>query len=675
MTASTEVITQLEQLKAQLNHHNKQYYVLDTPEIPDAEYDRLFQSLVKIEQEYPQLVTPDSPTQRVGGAPLDSFSSITHRMPMLSLDNVFNVEELFAFDKRIRDRINLDGNLEYSCEPKFDGIAASLLYENGALVTAATRGDGAVGEDITQNMRTLGSVPLKITGENIPATLEVRGEVYMPKAGFLKLNETALANNEKPFVNPRNAAAGSLRQLNPKITAKRPLVFCAYNVGLVEGGELPASHFDTLTQLFDWGFLVSDERRVAASIQECEEYYHYLEAKRASLPYDIDGIVFKVNSFELQQRLGFVSRAPRWAIAHKFPAQEELTVLQDVEFQVGRTGAITPVAKLKPVFVGGVTVSNATLHNRDEIERLGVKIGDTVIVRRAGDVIPQIVAVVEASRPEGAESIVFPSQCPICGSDVEMVEGEAVIRCAGGLVCEAQRKESIKHFASRQAMDIDGLGDKIVDQLVDAKLIQDVADLYSLAVPSLAELDRLAEKSAQNLVNAIEASKQTTLEKILYSLGIREVGRATARNLANHFKTLPAVMSASLESLVEVDDVGPIVANYVVDFFAQETNCTVVEKLIAAGVTWPDIEDSATAKPLEGLTYVLTGSLEAMSRDEAKEKLQGLGAKVSGSVSAKTHCVVAGPGAGSKLAKAEKLGLDILDEAGLIELLQSHGVS
>lgn len=674
MTASADLAGELEALRRQLNHHNKLYYVLDAPEIPDAEYDRLFQRLLEIESAHPNLVSPDSPSQRVGSSPLDSFATIAHRMPMLSLDNVFNVDELFAFDKRVKDRLNQTEDIIYSCEPKFDGIAASLVYENGLLYTAATRGDGNVGEDITQNMKTLGSVPLKLAGNNIPATLEVRGEVYMPKAGFNKINEAALQKGEKAFVNPRNAAAGSLRQLNPQVTAKRPLVFCAYSVGLIEGkaGELPANHFDMLTQLFEWGFIVSDERRVAHNIQECEDYYHYLEAKRTTLPYDIDGIVFKVNEFSLQERLGFVSRAPRWATAHKFPAQEELTSLLDVEFQVGRTGAITPVAKLAPVFVGGVTVSNATLHNKDEIDRLGIKIGDTVIVRRAGDVIPQVVSVVESKRPENARAIEFPSLCPVCGSDTEAVAGEAAIRCTGGLVCEAQRKESIKHFASRQAMDIDGLGDKIVDQLVDSKLISDVADLYQLDVPTLAGLDRLAEKSAQNLVSAIAASKQTSLEKLLFALGIREVGRATARNLANHFKTLANIMYASEEALVEVDDVGPIVAHYVVDFFAQQTNCDVIEKLIAAGVTWPDIEAVSSHKPLEGLTYVLTGSLETMSRDEAKEKLQALGAKVSGSVSAKTHCVIAGPGAGSKLAKAEKLGLDVLDESGLLNLLAEH---
>lgn len=674
MAASDAVLDKLESLKSQINYHNKLYYVLDAPELPDAEYDKLFQELQAIEQQFPELVTEDSPTQRVGAAPLDSFASIEHKRPMLSLDNVFNVDELFAFDKRIRDRINADASLEYSCEPKFDGIAASLLYENGRLKTAATRGDGTVGEDITQNMRTIGSVPLKLEGNNIPAVLEVRGEVYMPKAGFLRINEEALAKNEKPFVNPRNAAAGSLRQLNPQITAKRPLVFCAYNVGVVEGGELPATHYETLTQLFEWGFLVSEERRIAKGIEECEAYYHYLEAKRESLAYDIDGIVFKVNAFDLQERLGFVSRAPRWAIAHKFPAQEALTVLHDVEFQVGRTGAITPVAKLQPIFVGGVTVSNATLHNKDEIERLGIRVGDTVIVRRAGDVIPQIVSIVESKRPQDAREIKFPTACPVCGSDVESVEGEAAIRCTGGLVCEAQRKESIKHFASRQAMDIDGLGDKIVDQLVDNKLVNDVADLYTLDIPTLAGLERLGEKSAANLVAAIEASKQTSLEKILYALGIREVGRATARNLANHFCTLNNVMDATQEQLIEVTDVGPVVAHYVVDFFAQANNREVIQKLIAAGVNWPDIEKVDGVKPLEGTTYVLTGSLESLSRDEAKDKLQALGAKVSGSVSAKTTCVVAGPGAGSKLAKAEKLGLAILDEAGLLALLEEHGV-
>ncbi len=659
------------ELSEQLNYHNRRYYILDSPEIPDAEYDRMFRELKSLEEKYPELVPPDSPTRRVGAAPLDAFTTVKHEVPMLSLDNVFSEEEFLAFDKRIRDRLKTSDVVEYSCEPKYDGIAVSVRYENGKLVRGATRGDGTTGEDITNNIKTIGSIPLALSGKKLPAMLEVRGEIYMPKSGFEKLNKLAAEKGEKVFVNPRNAAAGSLRQLNPAITASRPLVMCAYSIGAIKGGKMPETHYEILTQLFEWGFIVSDERRIAKGVEECEAYYTYLEAKRTLLPFDIDGIVYKVNSMELQNRLGFVARAPRWAIARKFPAQEEITVLNDVEFQVGRTGAITPVAKLEPVFVGGVTVSNATLHNRDEIERLGIKIGDTVIVRRAGDVIPQIVSVVESKRAKGAKKIIFPDSCPVCGSPVETAPGEAVARCSGGLICEAQRKQAIKHFASRQAMDIDGLGDKIVDQLVDKKMVASVADLYRLDVESLAGLERMGQKSAENLVRAIEKSRETTLPRFLFALGIREVGQATALNLANYFGTFENIKNADEETLQQVPDIGPVVAYFIREFFQIPDNLEVARRLTEYGVHWQEGEPASQQElPLSGQTYVLTGNLEAMTRDEAKEKLQALGAKVTGSVSAKTSCVVAGPGAGSKLAKAETLGIKIIDETEFLALLK-----
>ena len=660
-----------ESLKQQIEYHNKRYYLESTQEIPDAEFDRLFRELRQIEADHPALVSPDSPTQRVGAMPLTEFESVTHDLPMLSLDNAFGAEDMQAFDKRVRDRLKSDEPIEYACEPKFDGIAVSILYRDGALVRAATRGDGATGENITQNVRTIKSVPLKLRGENIPPVLEVRGEVYMPHDGFEKLNQQALARDEKAFVNPRNAAAGALRQLDSRITASRPLVCCVYSVGYVEG-ELPDTHLAILQSLSEWGFLVSDLRKAVMAAAGCEEYYQFLAEKRASLPYDIDGIVFKVNRIDLQQQLGTVSRAPRWAIAHKFPAQEEITQLRGVEFQVGRTGAITPVARLEPVFVGGVTVSNASLHNRDEIARLSIKIGDFVVVRRAGDVIPQIVSAVASRRPTEVEEIVFPSRCPVCDSDLIQVEGEAVIRCTGGLVCAAQRKEAIKHYASRHAMDIEGLGDKLVEQLVDADLVQSPADLYDLSEAQLAALERMGKKSAQNLVAALQSSRDTRLDKFLYALGIREVGQATAKTLAAHFGSLEALQAASEEALQAVQDVGPVVAKFLAEFFTNENNLAVIAALRAKGVNWPDIEPADTAElPLQGKTYVITGTLEAMDRNRAKEQLQALGAKVAGSVSAKTSALVAGANAGSKLAKAEALGVEVLDEAAFLRLLEA----
>lgn len=666
--------SEIDELRKQLNYHSYRYYALDDPEITDAEYDRLMRRLLELETQFPGSVTPDSPTQRVGSAPLTAFQTVVHEMPMLSLDNAFSDEELLAFNQRILDRLKTSGDIEFACEVKLDGIAVSLLYRDGILVRGATRGDGTNGEDITQNVRTINSIPLRLHGQGFPSVLEVRGEIYMPKAAFNALNEKARAAGEKLFVNPRNAAAGALRQLDSKITASRRLEMCAYSVGLVEGGELPPTHSEMLKALKAWGFLTNRESEVATNIQKAMAFYRKIGQKRDALAYDIDGIVFKVNSRLLQEQLGFISRAPRWAIAYKFPAQEESTTLLDVEFQVGRTGAVTPVARLQPVFVGGVTVSNATLHNRDEIQRLNLKIGDTVIVRRAGDVIPQIVQVIEAKRPLDARDIIFPEHCPVCGSPVETVADEAVARCSGGLICAAQRKEAIKHFAARKAMNVEGLGDKLVEQLVDLGLVKTLADIYSLTREQLAGLDRMGEKSADNILIALENTKKTTLAKFIFALGIREVGEATARNFANYFGSFEALAAADQESLQRVPDVGPVVAHFVAEFFAQESNREAVAKLREAGVRWNDIEvASPEALPLSGLTYVLTGTLEAMSRDDAKAHLLALGAKVAGSVSAKTDYVVAGPGAGSKLAKAEELGLKIMDEAGLLDLLRQHG--
>ena len=657
-------------LRQQIEDYNYHYYVLDDPTVPDVEYDRCMQQLLQLEAQYPRLITIDSPSQRVGGAALTSFQQVKHEVPMLSLDNVFDEEQLRDFDRRIRERLNRDGAVEYACEPKLDGIAASLLYENGQLIRGATRGDGTTGEDITLNVRTIRSIPLKLQGEGWPKLLEVRGEIYMPKASFNALNEAAHRNGEKGFMNPRNAAAGSLRQLDSSITATRKLEMCCYSVGLVEGGTLPSMHSEVLEQLHQWGFRINPEMRVVSSIDECVDYYHQLAEKRDQLAYDIDGIVFKVNSLELQKRLGFVAKAPRWAAAHKFPAQEEMTTLLDVDFQVGRTGAVTPVARLQPVFVGGVTVSNATLHNADEVERLGVKIGDTVIIRRAGDVIPQVVSVVKDRRPDKVSDIIFPSLCPVCHSPIERIEGEAVARCTGGIVCEAQSKQAIKHFASRKAMDIDGLGDKLVEQLVDEKLIANVADLFDITMEQIAGLERMGEKSAQNLIGAIEKSKQTTLPRFLYALGIREVGEATAQSLAATFGSLEALMAADEEALQSVDDVGPVVAKHTANFFANVDNRLIIDRLIKAGVHWPAPEKpDESQQSLAGQIIVLTGNLEGMSRTEAKERLQAMGAKVTGSVSKNTSLVIAGPGAGSKLSKAESLGIKVLDEQGFLELI------
>ncbi len=676
MSNNSESRSDYEELKKTLSYHNYRYYVLDNPTIPDVEYDRLFQQITEIETLQPQWVSSDSPTQRVGDTPLSAFSQVTHEVPMLSLDNAFSDDDLRDFSKRLKDRLKSDSDIEFACEPKLDGIAVSLLYRKGELERGATRGDGATGEDITQNVRTIPSIPLRLLGGGYPEVLEVRGEIYMPRQGFNALNDKARNAGEKVFVNPRNAAAGSLRQLDSRITAGRPLEMCAYSIGFVDGGEMPARHTEVLQALHGWGFLINPEMRSVKDIEGCIDYYQRVGTKRDQLSYDIDGIVFKVNDRSLQDRLGFVSRAPRWAIAYKFPAQEEMTLLQSVEFQVGRTGAITPVARLEPVFVGGVTVSNATLHNRDEIERLGVMVGDTVVVRRAGDVIPQVVSVVKAQRPDSAEDILFPTNCPICGSVVETADGEAVARCTGGLICEAQRKEAIKHFASRKAMDVDGLGDKLVEQLVDEGLIHSVADLYSLTSDQLSGLERMGAKSADNLVAALKKSRATSLPRFLYALGIREVGEATARSLSRHFGNLASIIEATDEQLQKVDDVGPVVAHYICDFFAQTHNLEAIDALQNAGIHWDDIEIDEKDEPLTDKTFVVTGSFATIKRNDAKKLLQELGAKVAGSVSAKTYCVVVGGGAenNSKFVKAKELGVQTMSEDELLELLAEHGV-
>ena len=657
------------ELHEQLNYHNHRYYVLDAPEIPDIEYDMMLRELQQIEADYPELRTADSPTQRVGAPPLKHFAEVKHEVPMLSLGNVFSEDELQEFDRRCREGLDTDA-IEYVAEPKLDGLAISILYRDGVLERAATRGDGTTGEDVTANVRTIGGIPLRLTGENIPALIEVRGEIYMPLDGFDNLNERQREKSEKTFANPRNAAAGSLRLLDSSITAQRPLTMYCYAVGICTDGVLAKTHAEVLEQLRGWGLRVSREHAIVQGAAGCQAYYEQLLNKRNDLPYEIDGIVYKVNRFDQQQTLGFVSRAPRWATAHKFPAQEKTTTLLAIDIQVGRTGALTPVARLDPVEVGGVVVTNATLHNQDEIERKDVRVGDTVIVRRAGDVIPEVVSSIKDKRKKGARRFKYPTACPECGSEVIRVEGEAVARCSGGLFCPAQRKESIKHFASRRAMDIEGLGDKLVEQLVDEGMIADVADLYALTPEQISSMDRMGDKSAKNLVTALEKSRSTTLPRFIYSLGIREVGEATARNLANYFGNLSAIMAASQEDLEKVPDVGPVVAHNIATFDHQAHNREVIEKLIAAGIQWSDIDISQSSEqPLEGMTFVLTGAL-SMSRSEAKEKLQAMGAKVSGSVSKKTSYVVAGADAGSKLTKATELGLTILDESALQTLLE-----
>ncbi|MBB3183767.1 DNA ligase (NAD+) [Halomonas fontilapidosi] len=669
--ADPQILDEVARLRAELDDANYRYYVLDEPQLTDADYDRRLRRLQELEDAYPELVTPDSPTQRVGAAPDAGFPEVEHAVPMLSLDNAFNEEEIKAFVRRVADRLEDHGEpLAFCCEPKLDGAAVSLVFEQGMLVSGATRGDGRTGEGITSNLRTLRSIPLKLRGDDPPELLEVRGEVIMSHAGFEMLNERGRESDGKVFANPRNAAAGSLRQLDPRVTARRPLEFSAYQVARLEPASDDVSHSQLMARLGDYGFRTSQELAVVEGAEGVIDYCRRLGEKRDDLDYDIDGVVIKVDDLRLQRELGFVARAPRWAIAYKFPAQEETTRLNDVEFQVGRTGAITPVARLEPVSVAGVTVSNATLHNADEIDRLGVMIGDSVVIRRAGDVIPQIVRVMEERRPADAQPIVFPTHCPACGSEIEHLEGEVVARCSGGLYCPAQRKEALKHFSSRRALDIDGLGEKLIDQLVERDWVTTPADLFRLEAQRLAELPRMGRKSSENLVTSLEKAKHTTLARFIYALGIREVGEATAANLARHFGTLKALMEADQETLEGVEDVGPVVAAHVYTFFRQPHNRETIDDLIACGLSWEEEEVGERPQPLAGQSWVLTGTLESMTRDEGKARLQALGAKVAGSVSRKTACVVAGEAAGSKLEKAEQMGVEVIDESTFLARLE-----
>ena len=661
---------EIAELRESIRYHLHRYHVLDDPELADAEFDALFDRLVELEKDHPRLVTPDSPTQRVGAAPSARFAAVAHELPMLSLDKCASEEEFVDWEARCRTRVGYEGELEFTCEPKIDGVAVSLIYENGTLVRGATRGDGSNGEDISANVRTVAAVPLRLLGDGYPETLEVRGEIYMPLAGFRAFNEAAAKTGERLLVNPRNAAAGSLRQLDPKLTASRPLSMYCYSAGL-RGAWRPETQWQVLEAFKRWGLRVNERVVRVRGVQSCLEYVRGLVGDRRSLGYDVDGVVVKVNAFAMQDALGNVTRRPRWAVAYKYPAEEATTELRGVEFQVGRTGAITPVARLAPVFVGGATVSNATLHNMDEVERLDLRLGDTVMVHRAGDVIPQVTKVIESKRPEAARSVAMPERCPACGTLIERPQGEAVARCPAGLTCPAQRKESLKHFASRLAMDIEGLGDKLVEQLVERGMVAGPADLYGLDADALESLDRMGPKSAGNLIDALNASKHTTFARFIYSLGIREVGETTAANLANHFRRLDELRGASEEVLNEVPDVGPIVASRIRNFFDDAHNQEVVGRLIAQGIDWPAPSKPARS-PLAGERWVLTGTLTAMTRNEAKARLVRLGAKVTGSVSASTTRVVAGPGAGSKAQKAEELEIPMMDEAEFVEALEKH---
>ena len=666
MSALKSAHQRARELHQQLHEHNYRYYTQDDPLISDAEYDQLLRELQTLETKYPELISADSPTRRVGAAPLKEFGEVRHEMRMLSLDNSFTDEELADFDRRVRERLGEDV-VEYAAEPKLDGLAVSLLYQDGQLLRAATRGDGETGEDVTENVRTMASVPLKLVGKGIPEMLEVRGEVYLSHAGFETLNQLAAAEGQKPFVNPRNAAAGSLRQLDSSITARRPLEMFCYGVGTVAGGRLANTHVEILAQLQQWHLRVYDDVQLVRGVDGCIAYYQRYQQQRQQLPFEIDGVVFKVNRLDQQDVLGFVSRAPRWAIARKFPAEERESTVLGIDIQVGRTGALTPVARLQPVFVGGVTVTNATLHNADEIRRKDVRSGDRVIVRRAGDVIPEVVRVLKEKRNKGARKFHMPSACPVCGSLVTRAEGETVARCSGGLFCPAQRKQAIKHFASRRAMDIEGLGNKLVDQLVETGLVATASDLYQLSIEELAGLDRMAEKSAVNLVAALDKSKATLLGRFIFSLGIREVGETTAQTLAREFGELEPLMAADIEALEAVHDIGPVVARHIVDFFAERHNRDVIEKLREAGISWPTTE-RPQHQPLAGKIFVLTGTL-SMPRSELKEQLQLLGAKVTASVSKKTDYVVVGEDPGSKHDKALQLGVTVLGEAECLQLI------
>jgi DNA ligase (NAD+) len=672
MTSKKDAERRIRVLRDLIGHHNYLYYVLDTPEIPDSEYDKLMRELEDLEDQFPQFITRDSPTQRVGAKPLTQFGAVRHEVPMLSLDNAFDEQQVRDFGRRLDERLDIDTQLEFAAEPKLDGLAVSLIYEDGMLVKGATRGDGAVGEDVTQNIRTIASVPLRLLGKGYPSLLEARGEIFMPKKGFERLNAQAERDHEKLFINPRNAAAGSLRQLDARVTASRPLEFFAYAWGQVEGGKLPERHSEVLGHFRSWGLRTNPLNRLVRGIDGCLQYYRQLAEKRNRLPYQIDGVVYKIDRLDLQRRLGFVARAPRWALAHKFPAEEAMTLLRAVEFQVGRTGALTPVARLQPVFVGGANVSNATLHNMDEVERKDVRIGDTVIVRRAGDVIPEIAGVVLSKRPKNAQRVRLPRVCPVCGSKVVRLEGEAAARCSGGLYCAAQRKELIRHFASRRALDIEGLGEKLVDQLVEAGLVHTPADIFKLNATQLENLDRMGRKSADNLMEAIGRARHTTLARFLYALGIREVGETTAGVLAHHFGRLDALMSADEAALLQAPDVGPVMARSIGAFFHEPHNIQVIEALRKAGVQWPEhsIIRADKSGPLSGKTFVLTGTLSNMTRDDARSAIQALGGTVSGSISKKTDYLVVGAEAGSKLAEAEKLGIAQLDEQAFKHLLK-----
>jgi len=661
--------TRAAQLRELLERYNYRYHALDDPEVPDSEYDKLMVELRELETQFPQLLIPDSPTMRVGAAPVSAFGAVKHRVAMLSLDNAFSDEEVRDFDRRIRERLGSSGPIRYSAEPKLDGLAVSARYENGSFVQGATRGDGETGEDITQNLRTIKALPLRLRGADIPPVLEVRGEVFMPLAGFRRFNEELAARGEKSLINPRNAAAGSLRQLDPRMTASRPLDLFIYGVGVIEGGELPPFHSETLKQLRALGFKICPQSTVVESIEGCLGYYREMGMARATLPYQIDGVVYKVDDVNLQRKLGFISRAPRWAIAHKFPAEEALSVIRGIEFQVGRTGALTPVARLEPTFVGGVTVSNATLHNIDEMTRKDVRVGDTVVIRRAGDVIPEVARVLPERRVEGAQPVALPGVCPVCGSPVVREGDQAVARCTGGRICAAQRKGEIQHFASRRAMDIQGLGDKLVEQLVDCDWVKTPADLFSLQADRLATLERMGEKSAQKLQSAIEAAKHTTLPRFLYALGIRDVGEATALALAQYFPNITDLRRAGEDEIQRVPDVGPVVAKQVAAYFRDAENAAAVDRLLGSGIAWPPMPQPSGGAQRDK-TFVLTGTLQALTREEATEAIQRLGGKVSGSVSKKTDYVVAGAEAGSKLKKAEQLGIEILDEAAFLKLLK-----
>ncbi len=672
-TPAGTAATRAAELKETLERYNYRYHALDDPEVPDAEYDKLMLELRALETQHPELLTPDSPTQRVGAAPVAAFGTVKHRLAMLSLDNAFSEEEVRDFDRRVRERLDREAPVRYSAEPKLDGLAISARYVNGVFVQGATRGDGETGEDITHNLKTIKALPLKLRTDRPPPVLEVRGEVFMPLAGFERFNAEAIARGEKSFVNPRNAAAGSLRQLDPKMTAARPLDLFIYALGIVEGGELPAHHSAILQALRHWGFKICPQSRVVEGADGCLDYYREMGALRSKLPYQIDGVVYKVDDLELQKQLGFISRAPRWAVAHKFPAEEALTTVRGIEFQVGRTGALTPVARLEPAFVGGVTVSNATLHNIDELTRKDVRVGDTVVIRRAGDVIPEVARVLLERRVAGAAPVTLPSHCPVCGSPVVREADQAVARCTGGRNCAAQRKEEIRHFASRRALDIQGLGDKLVEQLVDRDWVRTPADLFALQAEQLAELERMGEKSAQKLQSAIAAAKHTSLPRFLYALGIRDVGEATALALAHYFRDIAALRRAEAEEIQRVPDVGPVVAKNVAAYFQDAENSSIVDRLLAAGIAWPAPApaDADADAELAGKIFVLTGTLQAMTRDAAAEAVVRLGGKVSSSVSKKTNYVVAGTDAGSKLKKAEQLGIAVLDEAAFLKLLKT----